>query len=120
LWTAVARDTATLRGSTGVSDDDDRARHAAEAYLRAGQARLAYVEVAYTAIGAHTLNPVYMRTGEGWWAQPNAAGEAVWVPFSEHRRQGAPAIAVPAGSTQPGDGDTGGQRCPGTARGGQQ
>lgn len=82
LWTAPGRDTAAFRRASGVSDDQSRARQAAELLLRTGQAATAYVECAYTAMTAATLNSCYVRTGAGWWAQLSQAGQVVWTPFS--------------------------------------
>jgi hypothetical protein len=82
LWTAPGRDTAAFRGASGVSDDQSRARQAAELLLRTGQAATAYVECAYTAMTAATLNSCYVRTGAGWWAQVSQAGQVVWTPFT--------------------------------------
>jgi hypothetical protein len=84
--------------------------------MRAGQARLAYVEVAHTAMGAHTLNPVYMRTGEGWWAKLNGTGEAIWIPFAEDCEYSAPARAVPAGPAGRGEGGAAGPGVPARLR----
>jgi hypothetical protein len=52
-WTAVAAGSAEYGGSLGVSDDSERARLAAEPYLRSGLARLAYVESVHTVMSAH-------------------------------------------------------------------
>lgn len=82
LWTAPGRDTAAFRRASGVSDDQSRARQAAELLLRTGQAATAYIECAYTAMTAATLNSCYVRTGAGWWAQLSQAGQVVWTPFS--------------------------------------
>jgi len=71
LWTAPGRD--LQRGHSGVAGDQAGAQLAAEACLRTGQARLAYIEVAHTVIAAHTLNPCYMHTGAGWWHGPAPA-----------------------------------------------
>jgi Tfp pilus assembly protein PilX len=82
LWTAPGRDAAALRRTTGVSDDQSRARQAAELLLRTGEATTAYIECAYTAATAATLNPCYVRTGTGWWAQLSQADHVVWTPFT--------------------------------------
>jgi hypothetical protein len=82
LWTAADRDVASFRRATGVSDDQARARQAAEALLRAGNAGTAYIECAYTAMATGTLNLCYVRTGSGWWAQLGQAGRIVWTPFT--------------------------------------
>jgi hypothetical protein len=82
-WTAVATRSARRSGSLGVSDDSERALQAAESCLRTGQARLAYVESVQPAMVAHSLNPVYLPTGSGWWATPPVAGDVDWVPYSD-------------------------------------
>ncbi len=82
LWTAPGRDTVAFRRASGVSDDQSRARQAAELLLRTGQAATAYIECAYTAMTAATLNSCYVRTGAGWWAQLGQAGHVVWTPFT--------------------------------------
>lgn len=82
LWTAPGRDTAAFRRASGVSDDQSKARQAAELLLRTGQAATAYVECAYTAMAAVTLNSCYVRTGAGWCAQLSQAGQVVWTPFT--------------------------------------
>jgi hypothetical protein len=82
-WTAVATGDRGHGGSTGITDDSDRARLAAESCLRSGQARLAFVESVRTVMTAHTLNPSYLRTGAGWWATPAVAGDVRWVHYSD-------------------------------------
>jgi hypothetical protein len=82
LWTTVARETPVPYGSLGISDDGGRARGAAERCLRAGQARLALVEAARPVMVAHSLSPSYLRTGAGWWARPDPAGEVRWTKFT--------------------------------------
>jgi hypothetical protein len=82
LWTAPGSDATAFRKASGVSDDQSRARQAAELLLRTGQAATAYVECAYTAMTAATLNSCYVRTGAGWWAQLSQAGQVVWTPFA--------------------------------------
>ena len=83
LWEAVARDAAAPRSSLGISDDDERARDAAEDCLRTGHARLAYVESACLATGAVSLIRDYVRTGSGWWATPDPSGGVAWVRFAD-------------------------------------
>jgi hypothetical protein len=65
LWEAV-RDTPEPRFTLGVSDDDKRARDAAEDCLRDGQVGLARVELARLATNARSLTRDYVRTGLGW------------------------------------------------------
>jgi hypothetical protein len=83
LWEAVACDVAVPLSSLGVSDDDGRARGAAEDCLRSGRARLAYVESACLATSAVSLTRDYVRTGSGWWATPDPAGGVAWVKFAD-------------------------------------
>lgn len=82
LWTAPARNPAEFRRASGVSDDQGRARQAAELLLRTGQAATAYVERAYTAMTLATPSSCYIRTGSGWRAQLSQAGQVVWTPFA--------------------------------------
>ena len=84
LWTAPGHAKTAFRKATGVTDDQARARHAAELMLRTGQAGTAYIECAYTAMTAATLNFCYVRTGTGWWARVGQAGQVVWTPFTAH------------------------------------
>jgi len=83
LWEAVGRDAAAPLSSLGVSDDDGRARGAAEDCLLSGRARLAYVESACLATSAVSLIRDYVRTGAGWWATPDPAGGVAWVRFAD-------------------------------------
>jgi hypothetical protein len=83
LWEAVAPDSAAPQVSLGVSDDDERARDAAEDCLRNGHAVLAFVESACLATSARSLTCDYMRTGSGWWATPDRAGGVAWVRFAD-------------------------------------
>jgi hypothetical protein len=82
LWEAVARGTSAPGSSLGVSDNDGRARGAAEDCLLTGQARLAYVERAMLATSVRSLTRDYVRTGSGWWATRDAAGGVAWVRFT--------------------------------------
>ena len=81
LWTASGHDIASFRAA-GVSDDQAKARNAAEALLRTGKAGTAYIECAYTAMATSTLSLCYVRTGTGWRAQLGQAGRVVWTPFT--------------------------------------
>jgi hypothetical protein len=85
LWTAAGAGTAALHRASGVSDDQTRARHAAEVLLRTGQAGVAYVECAYTAIATATLSLCYVPTGTGWSAQLGQGGQVVWTPYAARR-----------------------------------
>jgi hypothetical protein len=83
LRMTVARESPVPHGNLGISDDDGRARGAAEQCLRTGQAGLAFVEAARTVMSAHSLSPCYLRTGAGWWAAPGLSGEVHWTKFAE-------------------------------------
>jgi hypothetical protein len=96
LWTASGHDVADFRAG-GVSDDQARARNAAEALLRAGKAGTAYIECAYTAMTTSTLSLCYVRTGAGWRARLGEAGQVVWTPFTTIAREDH-AAATPADS----------------------
>ncbi len=86
LWTAVPGETLTPHGNLGISDDDGKARGAAEHCLRTSQARLAFVEAARTVIAAHSLSPCYLPAGVGWRAAPDPAGEVQWAKFTGPKR----------------------------------
>jgi hypothetical protein len=96
LWTASGHDIASFRAA-GVSDDQARARNAAEALLRTGKAGSAYIERAYTAMATSTLSLCYVRTGTGWQARLGQAGGVVWTPFTTVTHDGRIA-GVPASS----------------------
>lgn len=68
------------RSGCGVSGDKDRAREAAEEFLRdgAGDAR---VEAASFTDGTDALTSGYRRTGDGWQARPGPRGLIRWVPL---------------------------------------
>jgi hypothetical protein len=102
VWTAPGTDTPGFRMATGVSDDQARARQAAEAALRtvdrrtcdgaaAGPTGTAYVERVYTALTAPALSLGYVRTGTGWRAHVGRAGRVTWTPFTAASDQCAPA-----------------------------
>jgi hypothetical protein len=82
IWTAPGGGAAGIRPATGVSDDQARAREAAEAALRNVQAGTAYIERVYTALATPALNLCYVRTGTGWRAQVGRTGRVVWTPFT--------------------------------------
>jgi hypothetical protein len=65
----------------GVTDDEARARQAAEACLASGRASGAQVELAHLVTGFAALTSHYQRTGEGWRTR-DADGRVTWVPFS--------------------------------------
>jgi hypothetical protein len=54
----------------GVTDDEDRAKLAAQARLRDGGT--ASVELAIAALGFRELSAMYIRTGTGWTAHATA------------------------------------------------
>lgn len=82
LWTAPGANTPAFHRACGVSDDQNRACHAAEVLLKTGQAGVAYVECAYTAIGAASLSLCYVPTGTGWSARLGLGGQVVWTPYA--------------------------------------
>jgi hypothetical protein len=82
IWTAPGNGVAGFRKATGVSDDHDKAREAAEAALRAGHAYTAYIECVRTATATPTLSFCYVRTGIGWWARLGQGGHVVWTPYT--------------------------------------
>jgi DNA-binding transcriptional regulator YhcF (GntR family) len=82
LWTTVARETPVPYSSLGVSDNRERAQNAAEHYLRSGQAQLAFVETARTAMAACSFTPCYLRTGLGWRATADLSGEVTWARYT--------------------------------------
>jgi hypothetical protein len=93
IWTAPGTGTANFRRATGVSDDQQRAREAAEAALRTGQADTAYVERVYTAVATPSLSLCYVRTGTGWRARFGQAGRVEWTPLDPG--EAAPGEAAP-------------------------
>jgi hypothetical protein len=65
----------------GVTDDEDRAKLAAQASLRDGGT--ASVELAIAALGGRELSARYIRTGCGWTARATA-GHVTWSPQIPH------------------------------------
>lgn len=102
LWTASGHDVASFRAA-GVSDNQARARNAAEALLRTGKAGTAYIECAYTAMTTSTLSLCYVRTGTGWQARLGQAGRVDWTPFTavvrDDRTAGMPAESIRTSDT---------------------
>lgn len=82
IWTAPGTGKAGFRRASGVSNDQHRAREAAEAALRTGHAGIAYVERVYTAIATPALSLCYVRTGTGWQARLRA-GHVEWAPLAQ-------------------------------------
>jgi uncharacterized protein YndB with AHSA1/START domain len=82
IWTAPGAGTAGFRKASGVSNDQRRAREAAENALRTGRSGTAYVERVYTAIATPALSLSYVRTGTGWEARLGRAGRVEWKPFT--------------------------------------
>jgi hypothetical protein len=69
----------------GVTDNDMRAKQAAEACIASGQATAARVERAVFVLARGTLTYDYERTGEGWRTRNRDSGIA-WVRFSKPER----------------------------------
>ncbi len=65
----------------GVTDNEDRAKLAAQGRLRDGDT--ASVELAIAALGFRELSAMYIRTGTGWTARA-AAGSVTWSPQIPH------------------------------------
>jgi hypothetical protein len=65
----------------GVTDDQARARRAAEVLMRSGRADAARVEKALAVTGISALASGYLRTGHGWTAQHRQDGLIRWVPL---------------------------------------
>lgn len=95
LWTAPGADTAAFHRASGVSDDQHKACHAAEVLLKTGQAGVAYVECAYTALGAASLSLCYVLTGTGWSARLGQGGQVVWTPYAAAAGGAAASITRP-------------------------
>ena len=68
-------------GCHGVTDDDTRARAAAETCMRNGSASTARVEQAQVMIGGYWLTSHYQRTGTGWSALQGSSG-ITWIPLA--------------------------------------
>lgn len=88
LWAAPGNDEDAARKVSGVTDNASRARQAAEAVLRTGQAGSAYIECAYTTMASRNLSLCYVRTGTGWSGRLGKAGQVVWTPVSVSGPQG--------------------------------
>lgn len=101
IWTAPGTGTAGFLRATGVSDDQHRARAAAEAALRRGHASTAYVERVYTAVAAPALSLCYMRTGTGWQARLGKAGRVEWTPFTAPAETVSAEMAIPPETAVP-------------------
>jgi hypothetical protein len=78
LWEASG----PTRNGRGITDDEARARQAAEAWIRGGHTNAARVERALAALGVESLTSEYVRTGHGWVARSRDDGRIAWVPFS--------------------------------------
>ena len=77
LWDA----TAPAGSGGGVSDDQARARTAAEAWMRAhGPGSAAQMQKALAMIGTRDLDDCYQPMGHGWTAHRHADGRITWVP----------------------------------------
>jgi hypothetical protein len=78
LWDADGPD----RAVRGVTDDEERARQAAESWIVSGQAGAAQVERAQFVTGFAALTAHYKRTGHGWTARrARDDGIVTWVPL---------------------------------------
>ena len=73
----------------GVTDDQTRARRAAEMLMRSGRADAARVEKALAVTGISALDSGYLRTGHGWTARPRRDGLIQWVPLPAAPQQAA-------------------------------
>ncbi|MGH3169401.1 MAG: hypothetical protein ACRDN0_26405 [Trebonia sp.] len=96
IWTAPGGGATSYRRATGVSDDQDKARDAAEAALRSGHATTAYIERVYTATATPVLSVRYVHTGTGWRARMGQAGHVTWIPYATARGSRAAAAAAAA------------------------
>ena len=65
----------------GITDDEARARAAAETCMRNGRASTARVEQARLRIGGFWLTAHYQRTGAGWSARQERSG-ITWIPLA--------------------------------------
>ena len=84
----------------GVTDDQARARHAAEVLMRSGRAGAARVEKALAVTGISELDPGYLRTGHGRTARPRRNGLIRWVPLPAAPQQAASRQAAPGNRNQ--------------------
>lgn len=66
----------------GVTDDEQRARHAAEASMHDLGGHTARVERASLMSGVRTMTSGYHRTGVGWAGQRHCNGRITWKPVS--------------------------------------
>jgi hypothetical protein len=101
IWTAPGTGAAGFLRATGVSDDQNRARAAAEAALRTSHADTAYLERVYTAVAAPALSLCYVRTGTGWQARLGHAGRVEWTPFTSPVETLSAEMTVPPERTVP-------------------
>jgi hypothetical protein len=74
----------------GVSDDEDRAREAAEAWLRANPGATAVLSRAHLADGTTTLSAFWARTGHPRQSRRGRDGRITWarVPAARQRAAG--------------------------------
>jgi hypothetical protein len=82
LWEAIG----SVYRRHGISDDLGRARHAAAACVRRGDAPSALVEEAHAHLGTETLSSGYQCTGNGWRAQLTGSGRVRWEPLQARER----------------------------------
>jgi hypothetical protein len=64
-----------------VTDNQARARRAAEMLMHSGRADAARVEKALAVTGISALASGYLRTGHGWTAQTGQDGLIRWMPL---------------------------------------
>jgi hypothetical protein len=101
IWTAPGTGAVGFLRATGVSDDQQRARAAAEAALRRGHASTAYVERVYTAVAAPALSLCYMPTGTCWQARLGKTGRVEWTPFTAPAETVSAEMAIPTETAVP-------------------
>jgi hypothetical protein len=70
--------------SHGITDNEARARAAAETCMRTGSASTARVEQARLRTGGFWLTSHYQRTGAGWSARQGSSG-ITWIPLAPAR-----------------------------------
>jgi hypothetical protein len=88
LWDA---DGPTVSGR-GITDDEAKARKAAETYVRSGVAISARAEMAVANIGIHALTSGYERVGQGWTVRRYNNGRIAWEPSDRKKAEGIMSI----------------------------
>ncbi len=87
MWTWDAF--APGRSGGGASDDEQRARQAAEAWMRANQAETASLDQVRLALGSGSLLTHYERTGIRLAAERHRNGRITWRPPQARAEQRA-------------------------------